>query len=156
MHMMNRTTASIAIICIVAVAGLVAYYFYTPEALERVPATNQTYETLQTGTPLGGGVLGGDVKSVVTIRRTDEGYEPKEVTVTVGDTVSFVNESSEFHWPASDVHPTHTIYADFDPRDPIAPGATWSFVFTEIGEWVFHDHLRANLKGVVTVAPTER
>lgn len=153
MRTMNRTTILVIVLCAVAGVGLAAYYFSVSESSDAVPASNQTYEQLQTGTPLGGGVLGGDVESAVVIRRTNEGYEPNEVTIQEGDTVTFVNESSEFHWPASDVHPTHTIYSDFDPREPVAPGDSWSFMFTQTGEWVFHDHLRANLKGVVTVEP---
>ena len=87
----------------------------------------------------------------VTIVRTDNGYEPREVTIKKGDIVLWVNESSEFHWPASDLHPTHGVYPEFDPRKPIAPGDEWKFQFNEVGEWKFHDHIRANQTGVVTV-----
>ncbi len=81
--------------------------------------------------------------------RTDDGYEPQNLTIKVGDTVVFKNESSEYHWPASDLHPTHGAYPAFDPRTPIAPGEEWSFRFTQAGAWSYHDHLRANLTGVI-------
>ena len=87
----------------------------------------------------------------LTIVRTDEGYEPSEVTIKKGDIILWTNESSEYHWPASDLHPTHGIYPEFDPRKPIAPGDEWSFKFDQTGEWKFHDHLRANKIGTVTV-----
>lgn len=100
---------------------------------------------------LGGGVLGAYEGAAATIVRTNNGYEPRDVIIKVGEAVSFVNESDEFHWPASDVHPTHTIYSEFDPDAPVAPGETWTFVFTRAGEWKYHDHIRANLRGTITV-----
>jgi plastocyanin len=87
----------------------------------------------------------------IVVSRTDDGYEPKEITVSKGTVVVWVNESGEFHWPASNIHPTHGIYPEFDPRRPVAPGDSWGFVFDKAGEWRYHDHLRANSMGVVTV-----
>lgn len=100
---------------------------------------------------LGGGTLGVYENAAATIVRTNDGYEPQDVTIKVGEAVSFVNESDEYHWPASDVHPTHTIYSEFDPDAPVGPGETWTFVFTEAGAWKYHDHIRANLRGTITV-----
>ncbi len=100
---------------------------------------------------LGGGLLGPYENPAARITRTSDGYTPEEVTISAGEAVSFVNESDEYHWPASDIHPTHSIYSEFDPRAPVAPGDTWTFVFEEPGEWAFHDHLRANRKGTVHV-----
>jgi plastocyanin len=87
----------------------------------------------------------------VTIVRTNDGYTPNEVTVQKGDIVLWTNESDEYHWPASDLHPTHGVYPEFDPLTPIAPGEEWKFQFNEVGEWKFHDHIRANKTGTVNV-----
>ena len=143
---------SFIIVSVFVLVG-VAAGAYLLQTREGEPSVNHTYETVGSGTPLGGGVLDGSFTPAAVITRTDEGYEPTEITIKVGDTLSFVNESDEFHWPASDVHPTHTIYSEFDPLEPIAPGGTWSFTFTRAGEWRFHDHIRANLKGTITVLP---
>lgn len=140
---------SIGIIVLLILGGA-AFFFLTSNT-----EINQTYEAVGSGEPTGGGVVGGNFTPEATIVRTNDGYEPKGVTINQGDTVSFTNESDAFHWPASDVHPTHQIYSDFDPRTPIGPGETWSFTFMEAGEWVFHDHLRANLRGKVIVQPAE-
>lgn len=85
------------------------------------------------------------------IHRTDTGYAPAEITIMVGDTIVWMNDSDVHHWPASDIHPTHSIYPEFDPLEPIGPGESWAFTFKKVGEWRFHDHIRANLKGTVTV-----
>jgi plastocyanin len=87
----------------------------------------------------------------VVITRTKEGYTPKEVTIKNGETVLFKNESGEYHWPASDLHPTHAIYSAFDPLRPIKDGEDWSFTFDRVGVWKYHDHIRANKVGTVTV-----
>lgn len=87
----------------------------------------------------------------VTIVRTADGYEPNEVTIKKGDIILWTNEGDEFHWPASDLHPTHGIYPEFDPLKPLAPGEEWKFRFDEAGIWKFHDHIRANEVGTITV-----
>jgi len=87
----------------------------------------------------------------VTIVRTSSGYEPSEVTIKKGDIILWKNESDEFHWPASDLHPTHSIYSEFDPLRPLAVGEDWKFQFNNVGVWNFHDHIRANKVGTITV-----
>jgi len=99
------------------------------------------------------------------IRYMDDGFSPAVVEVSVGSIVTFVNDSSRDFWPASDLHPTHKSYpgssigkcgteeADsiFDACGGIAPGGSYSFTFDEVGEWNYHDHLRASLGGTVVV-----
>lgn len=70
-----------------------------------------------------------------------EGITPKELTIAIGDTVEFRNSDVKPHWPASNPHPTHTDYPEFDPKAAIEPGGIWSFKFTKAGTWKFHDHL---------------
>ncbi len=86
-----------------------------------------------------------------TVRRTEAGFEPAHVTVHVGESIRFVNETEEPIWPASDSHPSHTLYPAFDPQEPIQPGASWRFTFDKIGVWEYHDHMQSTLTGVVTV-----
>ncbi|MBI3335378.1 MAG: cupredoxin domain-containing protein [Candidatus Portnoybacteria bacterium] len=85
------------------------------------------------------------------VKITSQGFSPETVTIKKGDTVIWLNATSEFHWPASNLHPTHTIYPEFDPREPVAPGDTWSFTFQKVGTWRYHDHLRPIDRGVVEV-----
>lgn len=85
------------------------------------------------------------------ITRTKEGYVPSEVTIQKGQTVLFMNKSGQFHWPASDVHPTHRIYPEFDSKQPIAPDEAWVFTFDRVGEWKLHDHLHADVRSMITV-----
>ncbi len=86
-----------------------------------------------------------------TIRITDKGYEPRTLTAAKGTRVVFTNQSQEPHWPASNIHPTHRIYPEFDPQRPIKPGESWKFLFTKVGTWHLHDHLFPYLTGTITV-----
>lgn len=85
------------------------------------------------------------------IRITDRNFEPVSITVKKGNRVVFINERGTEAWPASDLHPTHGIYPEFDPREPISPGQAWAFVFNKSGEWKYHDHLKPNVRGLVIV-----
>ena len=85
------------------------------------------------------------------IKMTSDGFSPEAITIKKGETVTWVNEDKDFHWPASNLHPTHLIYPEFDPREPVAPGETWSFQFDRIGKWRLHDHLRPRYTGTVEV-----
>jgi len=90
-------------------------------------------------------------KPVVVIIRTAHGYEPDELVVEKGTKVLWKNESLNFHWPASNFHPVHSEYSEFDSMRPLGPGEEWSFTFDEVGEWGFHDHIRASVTGIILV-----
>lgn len=79
------------------------------------------------------------------------GFDPETVTVKKGTEVCYVNEDMEARWPASNIHPTHEIYSDFDPKTPVRSGDTWCFDFTKSGIWKFHDHLFPEFVGTVNV-----
>ena len=70
-----------------------------------------------------------------------DGVTPKELTIAVGDTVEFRNSDVKPHWLASNPHPAHTDYSEFDPKTALAPGGIWTFKFDKAGTWKFHDHL---------------
>lgn len=88
---------------------------------------------------------------VQIIEMTSNGFEPAEVSVDENSSVIFVNKDTESRWPASNTHPTHELYPEFDPRKPITPGESWAFKPKKAGEWKFHDHLFPHMRGVLTV-----
>ncbi len=92
---------------------------------------------------------------VKTVEMTPEGFEPAKITVDVNSAVIFVNKDTEAHWPASDIHPTHEIYPQFDPRKPILPGQSWSFKPTKIGIFKYHDHIFPHKRGTLTIIGEE-
>ena len=85
----------------------------------------------------------------------DDGFFPKNLVIHEGETVLFTTTRNEAFWPASNVHPTHTNYPDFDPKKPIAAGDTWSYTFTKAGTYGFHDHIASNFEGEITVLKSD-
>lgn len=92
-----------------------------------------------------------DTTGATLIQMLSSGFSPETINVTRGTRVCFVNDDTEPRWPASNIHPTHEIYSDFDPKTPVRAGDTWCFTFTKPGMWKFHDHLLPEFVGTVTV-----
>lgn len=100
----------------------------------------------------------------VLITFTEEGFSPVDITIAPGTRVRFLNKSKTAFWPASGVHPTHTLYPEkeqtdclgssFDACQDVAPGEFFDYTFYYPGRWPFHDHIRAYNTGSVTVSAT--
>lgn len=100
-----------------------------------------------------------------TIRMSEAGYEPANITIRVGDTVGFANVGLYGRWPASNIHPTHSVYPGthidkchtsdgvgmFDACTEMMPGETFYFTFHEPGNWRYHDHITPDFNGVIVV-----
>ena len=160
----------IIVLAILVLAGL-GYYFFTkfrastltpelpqpptpPTEISATPITPTT-PTPTTATPT----------SEVIIKITANGFEPEEVEIPKGTKVTWINEQPNPSWPASDVHPTHEVYPGssikkcgtpeqdkiFDACRGLNQGESWSFIFNEVGEWYYHDHLNPSLKGKIVV-----
>ncbi len=85
------------------------------------------------------------------VERRDDGFYPKQLTIRQGQIVKFINHTKEPFWPASDIHPTHGIYPEFDPKKPIPPEESWSFQFNRPGQWRYHDHLHPEVTDSIIV-----
>ncbi|KKT43481.1 MAG: Plastocyanin [Candidatus Wolfebacteria bacterium GW2011_GWE2_44_13] len=94
-------------------------------------------------------VEGGVAQSTVTYTAT--GFSPAPLTVKIGETVMFKNESVNPMWVASAPHPAHTDYPEFDAMKAIMPGESYSFTFNKIGTWKYHNHMNATQYGSIMV-----
>ncbi len=91
------------------------------------------------------------IKEQLTIVYTNEGFLPKELRIKKGDTVKFINQSDRKMWVASDNHPAHEIYPEFDQKDISLRGVVYEFKFEKPGNWGFHNHLFSNHTGNIIV-----
>lgn len=104
----------------------------------------------------------------VTITYTNSGFSPATVSVAAGQKVTFVNESSERMWVASDEHPIHTGYDGtsvmqhcankaptgtnvFDECTAVAKGGSFTFMPLKTGSWNYHNHANDSRTGTLTV-----
>jgi len=96
---------------------------------------------------------------------TSLGFSPNSLTIKVGETVTWTNQDTSPHWPASVIHPFHTNYPGsdinkcgtteestiFDACDSLSQGDSYSFTFNNAGSWEYHDHFQPGLKGTIVV-----
>ncbi len=117
-------------------------------------STNSSSSSTNTSSPSSGGGTSGNVKiaaQTYEISYTNNCYTPANRTIKKGDTIKFINNSTRSMEPASDDHPSHTIYSAFDANNDIAPSGTYSFTFTKVGTWGYHDHNKPSCMGTITV-----
>ncbi len=93
-------------------------------------------------------------------------FIPETITIVQGGTVQFVNLGEREMWIASNNHPDHSRYpvkspadclgSSFDECTAISKGSSWSYTFTELGEWRYHNHTRPIDEGKVVVLTKEK
>jgi plastocyanin len=74
---------------------------------------------------------------------TTSGFEPAQATIANGETVTWTNTDAV----------SRQVVADGGAFNspPIAPGSTWSFRFTRVGTFAYHERTKTSLKGAVVV-----
>lgn len=150
-----KSSPLIAIVLVILIA--VAAYAYFSGASAPLPATTDTSAT------------GNGESDVITedsdlhkVTYTEAGFSPASITVKKGESVTFVNEGDGRMWVGADEHPTHTEY-DGTSRsehcmggasasfDQCGAGDSYTFTFTKVGTWGYHNHALANHTGTVVV-----
>jgi plastocyanin len=100
----------------------------------------------------GGGSPG---PSGATITIANGQLSPSQVTVAVGQSVTFVNNDGRSHNVSSDPHPNHTDCPPVNAVNNLSNGQTrLTNAFTTARTCGFHDHDdpdNANLKGRITI-----
>jgi len=131
----------IIIILVILIVGFLVWKY--------MPA-GSTSVSLSTGTPVT------QAESVQT--KVDKVYYdglnfiPSTIVVNKGDSVTFINSTTGKMSVASNPHPSHTDYPEFDQYKSSAKGLTsFTFVFDKVGVWGYHNHAAPNIGGTITV-----
>lgn len=85
------------------------------------------------------------------VEMSENGFKPAQITVKKDTIIRFKNVGTTGMWPASNPHPNHTDYQDFDARRTVKPGEVYEFRFKNVGTWGVHDHLSPGLTGRIVV-----
>ena len=94
----------------------------------------------------------GTIGATITI--SSSGVNPSQVTVSVGQSIRFVNNDSRAHDMASDPHPAHTACPSLNRGSIAASQTRDSNGFGNAGTCTYHDHnedTNASLKGRITI-----
>lgn len=89
-------------------------------------------------------------KTETKVTLTSTGFEPKSITVKVGDKVVWINKSGNTATVDSAQHPTHLVYPKLNLGN-FEDGEEVSLVFDEAGKYNYHNHLNASQFGTVVV-----
>jgi len=152
-------TKAIVTIIVVIVIILGAWFLLRGE--DTVAPTEESGTTQQ---PAQTGDADNEAEARV-VTYTNSGFSPATVTVQQGGSVTFLNSSTGSMWVATALHPTHTVYPGsslalcgtaqastiFDACTNIPPGGSWTFTFTQIGSWGYHNHAQVSHTGRVVV-----
>lgn len=153
----------IVVILVVIVGG----WFLMTRTPAKAPAVDTSDTSLATSTTATE-VATSTPPALITVTYTDKGFNPKEVSIALGTTVVFVNQSTKKMWVASAKHPDHTVYSGtslkqhcpdttntaFDECTAVVAGESFSFTFGKVGSWKYHNHMSPTDFGSVTVAST--
>jgi len=86
-----------------------------------------------------------------TVELRADGFYPETIAIQQGSTIIFSTTKTSPFWPASNLHPLHTIYPKLDSQRPLDQHESWSFRFDDIGKWEYHDHLNPTYTGRIIV-----
>ena len=159
------STSTIVGIVIVILLALGGWYFFSTNSVSLAPSTGSNMPVL----PADGGtgqtpemeVVDDALKSAVAYGT--DGFSPKTVTIKKGGTVTWTNQGGAAGmWIASAVHPTHSVYSGTTLAehcngtsdtsfDQCKDASVYSFTFSKIGTWNYHNHLNPADFGTVIV-----
>jgi plastocyanin len=85
---------------------------------------------------------------------SDTAYQPNPIQVSVGNTVTWTNDDSQPHTvtSGSNGQPDNKFNSSPNFNPLMAPGQTFSFTFTQAGDYPYFCMLHPNMVGTVSVS----
>ena len=135
---------------------------YTTNATTMTGAGNATNATTMTGAgnaTNATGATGANAGTSVSIvsgssSLTDTAYQPNPIQVSVGNTVTWTNDDSQPHTVTSggNGQPDNKFNSSPNFSPLLNPGQTFSFTFTQAGDYPYFCMLHPNMVGTVSVS----
>jgi plastocyanin len=109
----------------------------------------QAPAVIQTGAPAAAPETA-QPQSERTVNLTSTGFAPATLTVRMGETVTWNNQSGRMANVSSDPHPTHEDYPPLNLGN-FPDGGALTLTFNQRGTYYYHNHLDATEQGMVVV-----
>lgn len=150
---MSKTSSILGLIALIAIGGFII--FGEEKNTDTQPETEQeiSVETTE-NTNIDTEEVSETKESQreeILVTYTSFGFSPNIINIEMGDTVRFSNDSSLNMWVASNPHPQHTEFSDFDAGKNYQNGESYSFTFNESGTYEYHNHSNPSMRGTVVV-----
>ncbi len=136
---MQKNVVVVLLVLVVVIAGGLLFWFFTKE--EPIVNQNNNQATV-TNTRT--------VPPDNTVWIVNGNFNPSVVTVSEGETVTWVNKDEIKRQVASDPHPSHDALPGL-VSDELEQGQSFTYTFEQSGEWLYHDNLNPIKKGKVVV-----
>src|SRR3989338_11045871 len=104
---MNGNNIGIIVVIVLVILG---GWFFLSGNMTGTPSSGITNQVPAVGTTTPEMIVENTIPDV-TVTYSGTGFTPKEITITLGTKVNFVNQSSKGMWVASAKHPDHTVYS---------------------------------------------
>jgi plastocyanin len=86
-----------------------------------------------------------------TVSITSTAFVPATISVRPGQAVIWTNTDNARHLVASDPYPNDDALPGLNSQQAIEPSGTYSYVFSKVGTYTYHDNLNPNLTATVLV-----
>lgn len=144
---MNKNIVIATVVVLVLIVG--GWFLTRPKQIMAPEVTTQdTQTTVSTQSAVATGEAMMEETKMVSIIAA--GFSPKDLTVKVGETITWTNADSANHTVSSDNHPVHTLFP-FLNVGKIMPQEKKMVTFEKAGKYTYHDHLNPSLTGSITV-----
>lgn len=144
---MSRNVWIGVVVVLVILAG---WYFIQSQQRQAVPSPAPQVSP-QEETPATSEATPSETADKNVVKVSSSGFSPQNITITVGESVTWINEDSENHQIQSAVHPTHQLYPPLNTVGLLKSGEKKSLSFPEAGTYKYHDHLNPSFTASVTV-----
>lgn len=149
----------IGIVLVVMVAGGGAYYFSHNVDSDDV---NVGLEQAASSNVQASSTASKVVPGSIVVTYTNGGFSPKTLTVKSGTKVTFLNNTTNRMWVASNPHPSHEGYSGTTRNqhcpdtmgisfDQCSIGNSYTFTFAKVGTWAYHNHAADEDGGTIVV-----
>jgi plastocyanin len=90
-------------------------------------------------------------KQAVTIKMSEIMFKPKNILISSGTKVTWVNDDADVHYVNTDSHPAHTQVLDLNSK-ALNKGDSFNYTFTKTGAYPYHCSAHeANMKANIVV-----
>lgn len=141
----------IIVIVVVILLGGGFYFMKKQTSMQQAAPSTQNAQPFSSNVQPTSASVTGSAEGANAVSYTANGFEPNTISIKAGQTVTWTNKDSDDVWVASNPHPTHTDYPGFDELKSMSNGQTYSFTFTKVGKWGYHNHLNPSQQGTVIV-----
>lgn len=131
--------ARLIILLLLGIAGFSGYFLIKKNSENKQSAKNTQLQKARKPLP-----------KEITIKLSNNGFEPKEVNIEVGTAVRWVNISSAKQTVNSDNYPTNQLNKELN-FGVFSSGSSVVYIFQKTGEYGYHNQFKPDQKGKIIV-----